>query len=439
MGLEEEHFHSSESASISANERAADSFGAGGVEDEKAALLRRLGNQFGDMDLSNLLDAKQETINAESGEESEESSVVEPTPEELYAWQQAQFKLGKWAQEEKKKKRMTEAERVAEALQRRRQERKMGVADSDDWEEVHPQPSLNEESVFFPSFSPDGAELVGAHPLLVQLASNDPEMMGGEWRRLYSSATGDGLSFHHLLSALRGYDGPTVLIVGTVPSAAHVLNSGGKQNAGTLGIFTTTPWIESDEFFGTDDCFLFSIHLEENEVKTIRPTAAASKSKRSNYMYCYPSSLTAKNRRSHNAGDNTDGAVYGIGMGGKPSQPRLHLTETLEECRALAFDTTFEDGALLPGDGAESLYYFDVDALEVWGVGGEGWIQGALKAREAERKKTEAALQKARTVDKSQFVEDFRSGLLDGGRALFGHSEQIAGRADSYQDGCHPP
>ena len=409
-----------------------------------AALMSRLQSQFGDMDLTNLVN--QDTGGA-SDAESDDSSLVEPTPEELQAWQQAQYKLGQWAREEKNKKSMSEADLVADALQRRRKDRSGappvsgdGGEEEEGWEEMFSPPVLGDDSVFFPSACTDGTEVVGPHPLLSELAAADPEVLGGTWKRLYSSTMGDGLSFHYILSALHGYGGPTVLILGTTPSAEHCLNDGIDQRGGTVGFYTTTPWEESCQFFGDDDCFLFTLLPGENRVNIIRPTAAGkSKVKRGNYMYCNPSTMTTTTRKTTIAGTGADGALYGIGIGGKRSQPRLHLTESLEGCRALAFDMTFEDGDLLPGGGAESLYHFDVDALEVWGVGGDGWIKKALLVRQAMRQKDEANLRKARTVDKTQLLDDFRSGFLDGGKTLFGHADHVTGRTESYAGDSHPP
>jgi hypothetical protein len=402
-------------------------------EDNNAAeLLARLNSQFGDMDLRHLLAADNTNTTTEDAESDESSSLVEPSPEELQAWQAAQFKKGKEKCEEQKKDALS-------PLRRRRQEKKNTNGSNEDFEVLYSDPDLNgQESVFFPSSSSkdDGVEFVGPNPLLAQLAAGDPEVLGGQWLRLYSSIAGDGLSFHHLLDALKGYGGPTVMIVGTVASAKHSLTTTGTANkprsstAGTLGVYTATPWIASTQFFGSDDCFLFSFSNNDEDVRILRPTETVNKNEKRNYMYCHPSSLNTIHRRS--ATTATDGAVHGIGVGGTPSQPRLHLTETLEECRALGFCRLFEPGQLLPeSSGADSLYYFDVDALEVWGVGGQDWIQEALESRQQERERVQSILLKARTVDKKQFVDDFRSGILgDAGKGLFGHVEHVAERAD---------
>eukprot|EP00957_Ditylum_brightwellii_P089723 6833454-Ditylum_brightwellii.AAC.1 len=62
---------------------------------------------------------------------------------------------------------------------------------------------------FTSSPTKEGIEIVGTHPLLTQLAAHgDPEVLGEQWKLLYSSNV-DGLSFHKLLDVLRGYGGPT--------------------------------------------------------------------------------------------------------------------------------------------------------------------------------------------------------------------------------------
>jgi hypothetical protein len=395
------------------------------ADDEAAALLmQRLQSQFGDMDLSHLDSAPPATDNAEGEAESEESSAVEPTAEELRIWQEAQFKLGAWAEKAKKEHEMSQAELEANALQRLRRERQGGGASKVDaeWAEVHPPPDLDGQASMFLSTKAAledavDTDFVGVNPIMSKLAAGDPEILGGKWRRIYSSVS-DGLSFQQVLAALRGYEGPTVMLIGTTPSEEHSLVSTSGKTDGTLGFFTATPWQESKHLYGTEDCFLFSIH--KKEVTICRPTNDAKT--KNKFMYCNPSSTpgTAKHETA---------ACFGIGVGGTSSNPRLHLTENLEHCRALPSDATFEPAELLPG-GDNSLYYFDVDAMEIWGVGGEGWIKGALQARASMRIKREANLKQARTVDKAQFLDDFRSCMVEND-SLFGHVEHVAGRTDS--------
>lgn len=124
----------------------------------------------------------------------------------------------------------------------------------------------------------------------------------------------------------------------------------------------------------------------------------------------------------------TDGLVHGLGVGGTSSQPRLHLTETLEDCRAMEYCRLFEGGDLLLGQGKDSLNYFDVDCLEVWAVGGEEWIADSMAQRKAQQDVAEATLVKARKVDKQQFLRDFH--LLAAPSGLFGHVHHATDRCD---------
>lgn len=390
------------------------------VEDTtEAELLSRLQAQFGDIDVKQLLDDKN-NLNQKDGFESEESSLAEPTPEELQAWQDAQFQKGQQALEKKKLVDMP-------AVQRRRRDvpnSSLNVdAEEEDWEQVPALPQLDEKSFFFPECDESGSEFLGSHPLLQELSSADPEVLGTKWKRLYSSAQGDGLSFQMLISTLKGYGGPTLMLISGSPSATHsICTKQGKPS--TMGFFSTCTWSESAEFFGTNDCFLFTCNQDSNEINFIRPL---EKTKNPNFMYCHPSSLTISNRRSKMSSSATDGCVHGIGVGGTPSQPRLHLTETLEECRAMERCSTFGAGELLH-NGKDSLYYFDADCIEVWGVGGDAWIQQSLVAQQKGRDLIEATLRRARQVDKKQFVDDLR--LLGDPSGVFGHQDHIGNRTD---------
>lgn len=88
---------------------------------------------------------------------------------------------------------------------------------------------------------------------------------------------------------------------------------------------------------------------------------------------------------------------------------------------------TFENGRLLDTTGAmASASQFEIDHLEVWGVGGTEVVQEALGARRRQRDIKHAAIQKARKVDKAAFLDDFRSGVIES--KAFAHRQQIQGR-----------
>jgi hypothetical protein len=403
-------------------------------------LMARLQSQFGDLDLSNLLDA---TNGGEIQQaESEESSLADPSPEELEAWQKAQFSHGQKQLELKKDR------EIHSIIQRRRTQLRKGWHEEDEgWEQIAPLPNLNNQSsVFFPSCDPQGNEFLGVHPLLQKLSEGDAEILGTSWLRLYSSVDGDGLSCFNLFETLRGYPGPTVMLIGAAPSVSKTMKSSAKttppsplarksNRATTIGFYTTSPWIESNQMTGTTECFLFAMNDEDQSIRFFYP-----RKKGQPVMYCHPSTLHPKTSHQSPGMDNgkrmatRDGLVHGIGIGGSPIQPRLHLTESLEECRALDYCSLFDGGDLMLGTGTHSLNFFDVECIEVWAVGGEEWIADSLQDRERHRSIVQATQQKSRQVDKLQFYRDFQAGLLGSHHhqhhQLFSHMENAADRCD---------
>mmetsp|Transcript_9728 Transcript_9728/g.17498 ORF Transcript_9728/g.17498 Transcript_9728/m.17498 type:complete len:425 (-) Transcript_9728:136-1410(-) len=414
---------------------------------EEEELLARLQAQFGDMDVGGMLGDQ-----CNCDDDDSESSLEEPTAEELRVWQEMQYDKGRMKMEAK---RIQESGSVGNsALQRRRQKKTAQqrtlmreyeeTEEANEWEHLAPTPDLGRAtSIFFPAVLENDADCAGAgdlelaggvNPLLQKLVKGDPEVLGTKWSPLYSSSEGDGLSFYNLLDKIRGYDGPTVLLLGGTPSPSRCLGQVNHDDRVSLGFFTTDSWIESSDHFGSsDDCFLFSLDHKTNDVKFIRPKARSQSSPNlgtKRYMYCHPSSLSTTNRRIRGA-SKTDGSVHGIGIGGSASLPRMHITESLEECRALAWDSLFDDGDLLSEECSKSLYYFDVDCIEVWGVGGEEWISDALKARAKGKESQIASLEQARKVDKSQFLGDFENELTCGNKpGLFGHRGLVEERCD---------
>jgi hypothetical protein len=131
-----------------------------------------------------------------------------------------------------------------------------------------------------------------------------------------------------------------------------------------------------------------------------------------------------------------DNQAHGIGFGGSVDQPRLYISETFEDCVARSQDMTFEYGVILPktADGAMQKH-FDIDSLEVWGVGGDAVVAEALGARNRQRAIMDANLRKARKVDKAAFLDDFRSGVIES--KAFAHRGQIRGRDDAAVDESH--
>ena len=361
-------------------------------EEEAVALLSRLQCQFGDLNLSNLVidDSK-----AAAQESDEESSLEEPTPEELAQWQEAQFQKGR-AQLDAKKLLRGECPHKAAVLQRRKESKGRG----NDRERVC-SPILDESSAFF-------AASIQGHHALHALAAADPEILGTEWKRLYSSDI-DGLNFRNLCERMHGYRGPTVMLLGGEPSPSKRLSHEADARI-SLGFFTADCWMDDDSL--EDDCFLFSLDMEAKDcVQIVRPKKSYSPSPR-RFMSCHTSSSQS----------NTPGIVIGA-----THHPRLHLTESFEECRSLPHDTLFQDGDLLRGKSDS--YYFDIDALEVWAVGGSSWINDTLAAQRKEREVRESTIAKGRKVDKRLLIEHFEMGVnVGGGNGIFDHLEFVDGR-----------
>ena len=125
-----------------------------------------------------------------------------------------------------------------------------------------------------------------------------------------------------------------------------------------------------------------------------------------NYMYCNSASRSK----------NYDGLSHGIGFGGNAEKPRLYIAESFDGCMASGSDLTFEAGALLPPSttaGVPASKFFEIEALEVWGVGGDEVVAEALGARHKQREVVAANIIKARKVDKAAFLDDFKSGLIE--------------------------
>lgn len=222
-----------------------------------------------------------------------------------------------------------------------------------------------------------------------------------QYYRLYTSAS-DGLSFNRLQNALLGYGGPTLLVI--------------QSGKSTFGAFTASPWKESKDFYGNHDCFLY--RLLPDTIAVYRPTGQSN-----NFMYC---NSFARSR-------GYDQQAHGIGFGGTADSPRLFLAESFDDCRAERDDLTFEKGSLLGSSfGGGNSTAFEIDNLEVWAVGGTEVVQESLQARSRSRDIRQAAIQKARKVDKAAFLDDFKTGLIES--KAFAHRQQIQGREGACID-----
>jgi hypothetical protein len=84
----------------------------------------------------------------------------------------------------------------------------------------------------------------------------------------------------------------------------------------------------------------------------------------------------------------------------------------------------------------ECLEKFEIQYLEVWGVGGDAVITQGLRDRAQHRQRTDTALSRARSVkDKTAFAKDMKSGLIM--NKLFAHDDQVRGRQDFRVDEKH--
>jgi len=256
--------------------------------------------------------------------------------------------------------------------------------------------------------------ILDSKPRAFALACTSSSLMG-PYFRLYTSAA-DGLSFNRILNALLGYSGPTLLIIQST--------SGGE-----FGAFTSHAWKESKDFYGNSDCFLYQLF---SHLAVYRPTGQGK-----NFMYC----------NSFARSKGYDQQAHGIGFGGTVDQPRLFLAENLmDDCMASSQDLTFDNGSLLPKASSDShafgggttlsaKSYFEIQSMEVWGVGGKDIVQAALDGRRKARELREEGIRRARKVDKAQFLDDFRSGAIDS--KAFAYKQQIDGRADQDVEDRH--
>ena len=193
-----------------------------------------------------------------------------------------------------------------------------------------------------------------------------------------------------------------------------------SDSGSIFGAFTASPWKESKEYYGTDDCFLYQVFPE---VTVCRPSGRSQ-----NYMFCRSSSQIGGSRGGVGQTGGMGGgsqAPQGIGFGGSSNRsPRLFFDQSFCGCFVSSQDTTFEKGYLLPrADAYSRKTFFNAEQIEVWGCGGDDIVAAALCAREQDRSVRESYLNQARMVDKAAFVSDFRTGLIES--KAFGHMDDI--------------
>jgi hypothetical protein len=202
-----------------------------------------------------------------------------------------------------------------------------------------------------------------------------------------------------------GYSGPTVLVIKTTSDAV-------------LGAFAESPWRDTKAFYGSPDCFLFQL---SPALRVYRAVDGAH-----NFMYLHAQIQNC-------LVTDKQGLPHGVGFGGTLSKPRLFIPESFEHCSASFLDKTFQAGELLP---PEALEKFEINCLEIWGVGGDESISKGLRDREAHREEVDKAIHKSRVInDKSTIAKDLKSGIMPA--KIFQHIEQVRGRHEFAIDDEH--
>ena len=189
-----------------------------------------------------------------------------------------------------------------------------------------------------------------------------------------------------------------------------------STDGAVFGAFTGAQWKESKDFYGTSDSFLYQL---SPVTAVYRPKASGQP----NYMYC----------NSYARSKGYDQQAHGVGFGGTVDQPRLFLAETFDynDNYAGTQDVTYENGPFLPVTETGTYpKHFEVEALEVWGVGGDEVVQQALGAQSKARSIRDAGIRKAKKVDRAAFLDDLRSGVVDS--KMFQHRQQIDGVSNAY-------
>ncbi|CAN0379561.1 unnamed protein product, partial [Ectocarpus sp. 12 AP-2014] len=168
------------------------------------------------------------------------------------------------------------------------------------------------------------------------------------------------------------YGGPTVILIRE------------RESGAVWGGCADSPWKESNSFYGGEASFLFRLAPDFK----IIPHKMARRVQRclfnQNFQYLNLKGFSLP---------------HGFGMGGSTEAFRFFIPEALDDkCIGRSACLTFEQGELCP----EQSRRFEVDILEVWGVGGEEALGEALEARDKQREYTATQIHKARQVGGGQ-------------------------------------
>ncbi|KAG5177105.1 TLD-domain-containing protein [Tribonema minus] len=234
--------------------------------------------------------------------------------------------------------------------------------------------------------------LSGLGPELLGLAIGRV-MAQGPWVRLFTSDE-DGLSFNRLCHSIMGYGGPSLLVLRDRVSGA------------VLGGVASDTWRELNTFYGGSESFLFQLS------PSFRVCQSKPASER-NYMYLnLKTKVLYHNIIEHCTAEgnymylNLKGfsLPHGLGMGGTRDNFRFFIPESFDAEASVAKSNcmTFEPGELCPSANRR----FEIDSLEVWGLGGEEAVSAGLDARMRHRAAVAHTLNKARKVDKAKFLDN---------------------------------
>lgn len=169
-----------------------------------------------------------------------------------------------------------------------------------------------------------------------------------KWKLLYSTSH-HGRILNRFKHHTFGYDGPTVTVIRDCDH--HV-----------FGAFVEGGWTDTPKYCGTSNTFLFSL----------KPTFSiyrACGSER-NYVYLY-------------SDESKKSFPHGIGFGGSIGGFRLFVDADLKMGESRSADATFSRGGL----AGEAL--FEVDSIEVWGIGGTRADEAQSYQRERQEKFTQ--------------------------------------------------
>ena len=166
-----------------------------------------------------------------------------------------------------------------------------------------------------------------------------------KYEKLFST-TDKGFGFGNLVDSLEGYTGPTLLAI--------------QDTFGNVfGGFTCNEWQQSKNFYGNENCFIFSLQPNFGVLSPRITNSAAN----TNFQY-----LCSKNYHSK--------ALHGIGFGGDPKYTRLFLSSDFKtNCTCRSTGLSFDQGSLVksnkvdhPGKTNDD-ESFVASVVEIWGFG----------------------------------------------------------------------